>query len=60
MIAAIYDRTEPLTRDPERRRRVAASAVVRLLVRTGNSRAARELAAGEPTRTRPRPKPAVA
>jgi hypothetical protein len=43
VIAAAYERAEAVTSDPERASRLAAAAVVRLLVRTGNVRAARKL-----------------
>jgi hypothetical protein len=43
LVAAAYDRAARITSDPDRASRLAALAVVRLLVRTGNVRAARRL-----------------
>jgi hypothetical protein len=44
LVAALYDRAARMTGDPERASRLAARAVTRLLVRTGNLRTARRLA----------------
>ena len=45
VIAKIYEEAEKITPDRRRASRLAANAVARLLVRTGNVRAARKLAA---------------
>jgi hypothetical protein len=45
VIAKIYEEAEKITPDRRRASRLAAHAVARLLVRTGNVRAARKLAA---------------
>jgi hypothetical protein len=45
VIAKIYEEAEKVTPDRRRASRLAANAVARLLVRTGNVRAARKLAA---------------
>ena len=45
VIARIYEEAEKITPDRRRASRLAAHAVARLLVRTGNVRAARKLAA---------------
>ncbi len=44
LVAALYDQAALMTADRRRATRLAAGAVARFLVRTGNVRAARKLA----------------